>query len=98
MLAKKNEAIAEAVETVYKLSEEEMIRLQCEAREDYYRRQRDAEILREREMRDKQETLQQLQETRQQVQETLRQLQESERHIQELTEENRQLMAALEKK
>ena len=40
MLAEKNESIAEATETIYKLSQEEMIRLQCEAREDYYRRER----------------------------------------------------------
>lgn len=84
MLAKQNEAIVEAVETVYKLSEEEKIRLQCEAREDYYRRQRDAEILRERQER--------------KMQETQQQLRESERRIQELTEQNRQLMAELEKK
>ena len=95
MLAKKNEAIAEAVETVYKLSEEEKIRLQCEAREDYYRRQRDAEILRERQEREMQETQQQMQEAQQQLQEALRQLQESEQRISELTEENRQLMAEL---
>ena len=55
MLAKKNDAIAEAVETIYKLSEEENIRLQCEAREDYYRRQRDAQILRERQEQKMQE-------------------------------------------
>ena len=35
MLTEKNESIAEAAETVYKLSQDEMIRLQCEAREDY---------------------------------------------------------------
>lgn len=40
MLAKKNEFITEASKTVYQLSQEEYIRLQCEAREDYYRRQR----------------------------------------------------------
>ena len=40
MLAEKNESLAEATETLYKLSQEEMIRLQCEAREDYYRRER----------------------------------------------------------
>lgn len=53
MLAKDNIYIAEAASTVYQLSQEEMIRLQCEAREDYYRTQlglkyemekRDAEI------------------------------------------------------
>lgn len=43
MLAQKDEYIQEASETIYQLSQEEMIRLQCEAREDYYRRQRDVE-------------------------------------------------------
>ena len=40
MLAKNNEYIQEASDTIYKLTQEEQIRLQCEAREDYYRRQR----------------------------------------------------------
>lgn len=40
MLAEQNEFIANASSTVYQLSQEETIRLQCEAREDYYRRQR----------------------------------------------------------
>lgn len=40
MLARKDESIKEAVTTIYQLSQEEQIRLQCEAREDYYRRQR----------------------------------------------------------
>lgn len=53
MLAKDNAYIADAASTVYQPSQEEMIRLQCEAREDYYRTQlglkyemekRDAEI------------------------------------------------------
>lgn len=39
MLSKRNEFIKEASNTVYRLSQEEQIRLQCEAREDYYRRQ-----------------------------------------------------------
>lgn len=39
MLSKRNEFINEASNTVYRLSQEEQIRLQCEAREDYYRRQ-----------------------------------------------------------
>lgn len=38
MLAQKNEYLQEASATVYKLTQEEEIRLQCEAREDYYRR------------------------------------------------------------
>lgn len=40
MLAKDNEYIADASDTIYKLSQEERIRMECEAREDYYRRQR----------------------------------------------------------
>ncbi len=38
MLAKNNEYLKEATETVYELSQEEQIRMQCEAREDYNRR------------------------------------------------------------
>lgn len=40
MLAKQDELISEASATIYQLTQEEKIRLQCEAREDYYRRQR----------------------------------------------------------
>lgn len=40
MLTKQNEYIKEASTTIYQLSQEEAIRQQCEAREDYYRRQR----------------------------------------------------------
>lgn len=43
MLAQKDSFIEEASNTIYQLSQEEKIRLQCEAREDYYRRQRAAE-------------------------------------------------------
>ncbi len=40
MLAQKNEFISDASATVYQLSQEEKIRLQCEAREDFYRQQK----------------------------------------------------------
>ena len=40
MLAEDNEFIQTASDTIYKLTQEEQIRMQCEAREDYYRRQR----------------------------------------------------------
>ena len=40
MLAGNNTFLEEAAETVYRLSAEEKIRMQCEAREDYYRQQR----------------------------------------------------------
>ena len=39
MLAAENANIAEAAKTVYELSQDERIRLQCQAREDYYKRQ-----------------------------------------------------------
>lgn len=48
MLAQKDKYIKDASDTIYRLSREEKIRLQCEAREDYYRRQGDARLLRER--------------------------------------------------
>ena len=38
MLAGNNEYLKEATETVYEISQEEQIRMQCEAREDYNRR------------------------------------------------------------
>lgn len=47
MLAKQDEFINEASATVYQLSQEEMIRLQCEAREDYCRRQRSVQRMME---------------------------------------------------
>lgn len=40
MLSSTDSSLAEAAETAYQLSAEEMIRMQCEAREDYYRQQR----------------------------------------------------------
>jgi len=40
MLSAENTFLEEAAETVYQLSAEEKIRMQCEAREDYYRQQR----------------------------------------------------------
>ncbi len=40
MLAQNNEYIEEASETIYQLTQEEKIRLQCEAREEYYRLER----------------------------------------------------------
>lgn len=39
MLAQNNKYIEEASATVYQLSQEERIRMECEAREDYYRTQ-----------------------------------------------------------
>ena len=44
MLASKNEFIKEASETLYTLSKKDNIRLQCEARDDYYRRLRSTQL------------------------------------------------------
>ena len=38
MLAENNEYLKKATETVYEISQEDQIRMQCEAREDYNRR------------------------------------------------------------
>ena len=38
MLVENNEYLKEATETVYEISQEEQIRMQCEARENYNRR------------------------------------------------------------
>lgn len=45
MIAKQDEFINEACSTIYQLSQEETIRLQCEAREDFYRRQRSVQSM-----------------------------------------------------
>lgn len=44
MLAAKNKFIQAASETMYRLGQNEEIRLQCEAREDYYRRLRSTQL------------------------------------------------------
>lgn len=48
MLAQKDEYIRDASNTIYHLSQEAKIRMQCEAREDYYRRQGDLQLRQER--------------------------------------------------
>ncbi len=40
MIAKQDEFINEASATIFQLSQEQLIRMQCAAREDYYKRQR----------------------------------------------------------
>lgn len=39
MLAQNNEYIEEAADTVFRLCQDERVRMECEAREDYYRTQ-----------------------------------------------------------
>lgn len=47
LLAQKNEFIQSASETIHSLSQTENIRLQCLAREDYYRRQKSMQLMME---------------------------------------------------
>ena len=50
MLAKEDQTLKSAIVTIVQLTEDEKIRLQCEAREDYYRRTEGREeLLRETE-------------------------------------------------
>lgn len=83
MLAYNNQDIQEAVATVYQLTQEEKIRQQCEAREDYYRRQNDVK----RYIQKQENTIQQL--TEQNKQQT-KQIQQQAEQIQQLKEQNQQ--------
>lgn len=58
MLAQENEAIKEAAGTVYQLTQEERIRMECEAREDFYRTQRDIQYLMDKQTAENQTLIQ----------------------------------------
>lgn len=53
MLASEKDILKEASETVYTLTQEEKIRLQCQAREDYYRTQNDVRTYYTRQLEEK---------------------------------------------
>ena len=101
MLASNNSFLAEAAETVYQLSAEDRIRLQCEAREDFYNQQRYLQQWRERLERDcaslevEKETLTQEKETLTQKNETL--TQENEQLLQDIAAQ-KELIAQLQAK
>ncbi len=44
MIAQNDTGITNAANTVWKLSQEDKVRLRCEAREDYYRNERDMQL------------------------------------------------------
>lgn len=69
MLAQKDEYIKEASDTIYHLTQEEKIRLQCEAREDYYRRQVDAKLIKDRLAAELESTQTELESTRRALEE-----------------------------
>ena len=73
MVAAKNRMIDDVATTIYQLTEDERIRQQCEAREDYMRRQRGIQQL--------------LEEQRQQLAEKDRQLAEMDKQIAELDQQ-----------
>lgn len=81
MLAEKNPILEDAVQTLYEMSEEEQIREQCMAREDYYRtiNTYEAEILdRDQRLEEKEQQLsqkeQQLSQKNQQIEELMREV------------------------
>ena len=99
MLASNNSFLTEAAETVYQLSAEDRIRLQCEAREDFYNQQRYLQQWRERleketeELAQKNETLAQKNETLTQKNETLTQKNETLiREAEKLAQKHEQLL------
>ena len=83
MLAMKYNAVNEAATTPYQLSEDERIRLQCQAREDYEKRKRSVF----KQLKQKDETIEQQAKTMAQDKETIAQL----------TKENAELKALLAK-
>ena len=90
MYAESDEYLQEAADTVYKLTQEEKIRQQCEAREDYYRRTAGRErLLRETQelVREKQSQLDekqsQLDEKQSQLDEKQSQLDEKQKQLNE---------------
>ena len=100
MLVKENEALEQAAETAYVLSADEQIRLQCEAREEYFREQRYVQRRLEhledveKELQQKEESLRQTNEKLQQQGEKLQQqgekLQQQDEKLQQQNEKLQQ--------
>lgn len=88
MISKQDELINEASATAFQLSQEEMIRLQCQAREDYYRRQRTVQHMldvQEEAIRDQKETIRDQKET---IRKQDTEIKKNKETIQNLTDEN----------
>ena len=83
MLAAQDISLSEAATTLYQLSEDKRIRLQCQAREDYEKRKRSVF----KQLKQKDETIEQQAKTMAQDKETIAQL----------TKENSELKALLAK-
>ena len=99
MLAQKNEFINEASATIYQLSQEETVRLQCEAREDYYRRQRSVQSMIEEQkeqLAEYENTIHEYKDTIQKQADTISELKETiTKQEQQLTSQEQQLTSLL---
>ena len=87
MLNEQNEYIKEASTTIYQLSQEEAIRQQCEAREDYYRRQRTMQYYMDKATADLADAEQKLAEAEQMLDETKQRAEAAELKVAELLAE-----------
>ncbi len=92
MLSSKDSCLAEAAETAYQLSAEETIRMQCEAREDYYRQQRyiQKKMKRLEELEHLEEKSDQLERNYLELQKNNAELQQSNEELQQSNEELQQ--------
>ncbi|MBO6299221.1 MAG: hypothetical protein J6N53_10280 [Lachnospiraceae bacterium] len=88
MVAAKNQMIDDAATTIYQLTADERIRQQCEAREDYLRRQSGIQEMLEEQKNQLEEQKNQLKVQKSQLEAQGRQLTEKD---QQLTEKDRQL-------
>ena len=95
MVAAKNQMIDDAATTIYQLTADERIRQQCEAREDYLRRQRGIQEMLEEQKNQLEEQKSQLEVQKSQLEAQGRQLTEKDQQLtekdQQLTEKDQQL-------
>ena len=84
MVAAKNRTIDDAATTIYQLTADERIRQQCEAREDYLRRQRGIQQMLEEQRQQLAEKDQKLTEQEQQLTAMKSELEEANKKLQEL--------------
>lgn len=91
MLSKSNPEIGEASATVYKLSQDEKIRMQCEDREEYFRRMRTQQRVKEM-------LIQENEQLTQQTKQLTRQTEQLTQQTEQLTQQTKQLTQQLSSK
>ena len=82
MLASNNSMIENAAETIYRLSADEAIREQCEAREDYYRLQRTVQKELEQSREELEQSREELEQTRVEMEQTKVEFEQKEQYMQ----------------